>query len=303
MSAKERLRRVVLVAAVAGLVAAGLPAVAHGEARERLSGAGGGLGADFTGDGLPDLLVREKGTGNLRVHLHSGTFDGTRTYPSVVTINAGWQNMRWIGALDLTGDGLAEVLAIDQNWRLVVAVHSGTFNGTSTLKPGLRVIGYNWNVNNLVSVVPGGLIARRADTGDVFRYESTGLNGTSTFLPPSHVTTAGYDEHDTDRFVTTTRLGSGEDAVLFVTAGGELYARDIGVPTRKVLLGTGWNTVDQYLLTDIDHDGYVDIIARTGHVLQVYRNSRADPWGVDPFAVYPTYTHIGYGFDTYDIIT
>jgi len=293
----------VLIAAVAGLAAAALPAAAAANARARSMGTGGGLTADFTGDGFPDLLVRERGTGKLKVHVHSGTFDGTATYSRVATINAGWQNMRWIGAMDLTGDGLADVVAIDQSWRMVVAVHSGHFDGLNTLRPGLTVVGYNWNINNLVTVTPVGLLARRADTGAIYQYQSTGLHGTGTFQPPELVGVATYDSHATDVFVTYAYLGPDREALLFITAAGDLYARNPLNPTERVLLGTRWDTRNSYAMTDINQDGYPDIMARIDHVLQVYPSSQADPWAGDPLATYPGNKDIGYGFDTYDVIT
>lgn len=301
MSVRRWLTRGALAAALVGLAAANPSATAEPE----VMGAGGGYGADFTGDGLPDILAREKGTGKLKVYPHSGTVDGTATYPSVVTINRGWGGMRWIGAMDLTGDGLAEVLAIDQNWRMVVGVHSGSFDGENTLAPGLVVVGYNWNVNNLVSATSGGLYARRAADGEIYVYTSSGLNGTETFDPPTKPNTTQLERHDTDLFVTGGMLGTENGAFLFVSAGGSLYAwNTFPGAGQRMSFGSGWDTVDSYVLTDLNGDFHEDLVARdksTGQ-LRAFLHSGGDPWrtGTSP---YSSHLVIGYGWQTNDIIT
>jgi len=308
MSGRTWFTRSALAAAVLGLAAAGLPASAVAE--PDVLAAGGGHGADFTGDGRPDILAREKGTGKLKVYPHSGTVNGTATYPTAVTINLGWGGMRWIGAMDLTGDGFADVVAIDQNWRMVVAVHSGTFNGTNTLTPGLVVVGYNWNVNNFVSVTGNStLLARRASDGEIFTYGSSGLNGTATFDAPTKPQTTQRERHDNDLFISAGMLGSTNGAFLFVGPGGELYAWDTFVGTnQRRTFGEGWHTVDSYVLTDLNEDGKEDLIARnkaTGE-LWAYLHSGVNPWpqmGPGPEPVYPTRITIGYGWLTNDIIT
>jgi VCBS repeat protein len=306
MSVRRWLTRGALAVVVVGLVATAAPAAG---AAARLLGPGGGYGADFTGDGLPDILAREKGTGKLKVYPHSGTVDATFTYPTVVTINYGWGGMRWIGAMDLSGDGFADVVAIDQNWRMVVAVHSGHFNGTSTLTPGLQVIGYNWNVNNLVSVTSdSSLLARRAADGEIFAYQSNGLNGTDTFGAPTQPRTTQRERHDNDLFISAGMLGSDNGAFLFVGPTGELYAWNTfdGANQRRTL-GEGWHTVDSYVLTDLNADGKEDLVARsraTGE-LWAYLHSGVNPWpqlgpGTEP--VYPSRITIGFGWQTNDVI-
>ncbi len=294
----------VVTALAATLVIAGPPAVAAPAA----TAAGGGHGVDFTGDGLPDVLARERGTGKLKVYPHSGTFGGTGTYPAAVTINLGWQSMRWIGAADVTGDGLADVVAIDSSWRMVVARHSGVFNGTSTLAPGLVVVGYNWHVNDLVSVIDHGdydaILARRASDGKLFRYgNSGGLRGTATFDAPVLFEPGGLDApaRPDDVFIgmaSVTRF-DGPDDFVYITANGQLWTQDPYFHWTY-LLGAGWSGVDSVVLTNLNGDSWPDIIAReksTGNLL-AYLNESGGPAG----RTYVGPSVIGYGWQTNDVI-
>ncbi len=76
-------------------------------------------GGDQTGDGLPDLLARDKATGD--VYLYAA--DGSGGFKPRVKIRTAWTGYtRVIGAGDLDGDGLGDVLALDKSgelWRYV----------------------------------------------------------------------------------------------------------------------------------------------------------------------------------------
>ncbi|WP_328675355.1 VCBS repeat-containing protein [Streptomyces sp. NBC_00322] len=90
---------------------------------------------DFSGDGRPDLLVRQAATGYL--FLYRG--NARAGLDPAVKVGSGWKGWKIIGADDLNGDGIGDLLARDAGgevWR-----YDGT--GTGSFKPRTLVFS-NW---------------------------------------------------------------------------------------------------------------------------------------------------------------
>ncbi|MFD9565850.1 FG-GAP repeat domain-containing protein, partial [Streptomyces sp. NPDC059994] len=132
---------------------------------------------DLNNDGQGDLLTRD-GSGTL--WLQRGNGQGTG-FASRLNIGGGWNAYdKILGADDLTGDGLADVVARTGDGKLYL--HPGTGISTSPFKVRLY-IGPGWQqFKNLAA--PGDLNGDgRADLiatnsrGEAFRYDSNGYGG------------------------------------------------------------------------------------------------------------------------------
>ncbi|MGH3858534.1 FG-GAP repeat domain-containing protein [Actinokineospora sp.] len=290
------------------------------------SGSSGAGSGDLTGDGAKDILARHQATGQLKIYPHSGTYNGTLTYVAPTTINYGWNGLRWIGqgkVVPANGAprAVADVIGITPDGIMRVYPHSGTFNGTSTLTTPVVIVGYGWNINDLIFTydIDGNgfddLVARRQGTGDTYVYRHSGTySGTSTFLAPEHVASGG--ETDLEQNMGDFN-NDGNPDLMFLQADGwlsilSLGEGDINPDTGKpwgvaYALGYGWGTINAITLTDINRDNKVDVLGRRAAdgVLQVYTNTGAwdpDPYGRD-FGVLRQPIIVGYGWNINDVIS
>lgn len=281
---------------------------AHGTAgsMRTMSASSGGRSGDWTGDGIPDMLVRDRDTGQLMVIPHAGTFDGHNTYGEPVVINNGWGNARWVGQADLGGDGLADALALLPNGELWVYPHSGTFDGLNTLSlPTL--IGYNFDVHDLLFTgdVNGDgfddLLARRAGTGNTFFYPNNGgVNGRQTFAA-ADLLAAGGQEDQEQNFADVTLDGIPD--LVYVSPKGTLGAFDLA-NNESFDISDGWQTRTALTLTEINGDGHVDFLGRraSDDGLEVFVHSAAfDP--ANPGATLGAPIDVGVEAGNYDVIS
>jgi hypothetical protein len=297
-----------------------------GRVSTRSASSGGGSG-DFTGDGAKDILARHQATGQLKVYPHSGTYNGLNTYTPVSVINFGWNGLRWIGQgrfagnLNGTPRNLSDVISVGSDGRMIIYPHSGTFNGTSTLRAPSVVVGFNWWVNDLIFTYDfdgngwDDILARRAGTGDTYVYRHSGVfNGTATFLAPQLVSTGGETDLEQNMADVT---GDGSPDLLFLQPDGFLAvfsftAGPIDPATGKPLgqayaLGFGWETINAITLTDINRDGKPDILGRVASNgnLQAYTNTGS--WDPNQFGqAYGTYrvpVVVGFQWGINDVIT
>ncbi|MEI5006893.1 VCBS repeat-containing protein [Streptomyces sp. PmtA] len=145
---------------------------------------------DMTGDGRADLVARQATTGDMYLYAN----DGAGGLKAKGRIGTNWKIYRAVlGAGDINGDGIGDVLAVDRDdslWR-----YDGT--ATGTLKPRALVFGNQWATGRNAFVGVGDitgdgqpdLISRNAQ-GQLLRNAGT---GTGTFRSTVKIATAGWD--------------------------------------------------------------------------------------------------------------
>nr|WP_260696901.1 VCBS repeat-containing protein [Streptomyces sp. 130] len=129
---------------------------------------------DLSGDGKGDLLARDT-SGNL--YLYKGNGLGTK-FAAKIKVGYGYNTYnKIVGAGDLSGDGIADVVARDTKGNLYL--YKGTGNATKPLSARVK-IGYGYNTYKQFAA-PGDLdgdgfadLVGVDGKGDIYRYSSTG---------------------------------------------------------------------------------------------------------------------------------
>ncbi len=310
-----RIKTTLLAAVVAAGVVAGLgPVTATAEAgtpvvhvaptaqKTRAAG-GGGAGRDFTGDGRPDVIARSATSGGLYLYPHSGSFNGTRTYSAARLLDSGWGSMRWIGAADLSGDGLADVVSIDSAGVMRVAVNLGGRLAAN------RVINHGWDINDLVIVTDyngdgyDDLMGRPGLHREFnIYYNNGGVTPTTTFAPPQ-VAISGVSPVIA-MFADFTRDGVPD--MLYTVQSGNMYVYDLA-GNRIVLANRGWYTMDQLSATDVNGDGAPDLLSRDVYTGELYASPHSGSFYLDSngwaMSMLRDKVLVGTGWNMHDLIT
>ncbi|NUS63166.1 MAG: hypothetical protein HOQ46_05890 [Saccharothrix sp.] len=292
----------------------GKAVAAPGEIGTRSASSGASSG-DFTGDHAFDILARQADNGTLKVYPHSRAFDGIRTYRPAVPINYGWSGFRWIGQGRINGDALADVISIDQDGTMRVCPHSGNFNGTATLAPQ-SVVGYGWNVNDLVAfgdLTGDGfddIVARGAGTDYAYLYEHSGvLDGLNTFKAPitilegvRNTVEINLADITLDGYLDVLYLEPADTLGVFSFVDGPVDENG-NTPGMQWDLGYGWSTLNAITVSEVNGDGYPDVLGRRRNgELVVYPHSPT--WNANnPLATLQSPVLLGYGWNTNNVIS
>ncbi|MFE2595670.1 trypsin-like serine protease [Streptomyces sp. NPDC059396] len=128
------------------------PGKGNGEYNSRVKFATGALKGykifgrgDYSGDGKPDLLVRD--TLN-RVFLYRGTGSPTAPFQARITVRTGWTFTSLIASGDVTGDGLADVMARDTAGTLWL--YPGTGKASADIFGARKQLATGYNKYNLL---------------------------------------------------------------------------------------------------------------------------------------------------------
>ncbi|ONI88587.1 hypothetical protein ALI144C_05980 [Actinosynnema sp. ALI-1.44] len=296
------------------------------------SAASGGSSGNFNNDAWPDILARSSVTNELKVYPHSGTYTGApSTYPTAVTINNGWGGVRWIGRGRMAGAGgqpraLSDVIAIENTpqtaGNMYVHVHSGVLNGTSTLsskvlistgwQPGDLIFVYDWNNDGWDDILRRPAVGN--PNGNTYVYlHSKVFNGTQTLLPAQLVIEGGtYDIEQNMADMT----GDGMPDLVYLQWGTTQNDQWLSVydfqTGQAYSLGTGWQSTNALLISDVNKDGNPDVVARVpgstppAQLVPYLHSGKfiADPMG-RAFGVLlaPNGANFGYGWSGNDVIT
>ncbi|MFH8257936.1 FG-GAP repeat domain-containing protein [Streptomyces roseolus] len=227
---------------------------------------------DLTGDGVTDIIAVESSTGDL--YRYSGP--GYVGMGGRVKIGTGWNSMSTIvGTGDVTGDGVADVIAVEKATGDLYRYPGPNYNGGARVK-----IGSNWDsMTNIVGVgdqtgdgVPDVIAVEKA-TGNLYRYSG-----------PNYVGGGGRVQIGTAWNGISTIVGVGDitgDGVADIAAversTGDLYRYDgpdyVGMGARTKI-GVNWDSMTNIVgVGDITGDSVPDLIAVRSDTQKLYRYS------------------------------
>ncbi|WP_445396833.1 transglycosylase family protein [Streptomyces sp. LE64] len=226
---------------------------------------------DLTGDGRPDIVAVEKATGDL-FRYAGPSFTGGAARQK---LGYGWNGMSDIvGTGDLTGDGVADIIAVDASSGDLYRYAGPGYAGGGRVK-----IGVNWDA--MTNVTPVGdltgdgqpdVIAVEKATGDLYRYAGPNFAGGAARTKIGN----GWNMY-------STVVGTGDltgdgvaDLVAVHTLNGNLYrysGPNYNGGTR-VQIGNGWQTMTNLTgVGDITGDNVPDLLAVDPTTDRLYRYS------------------------------
>ncbi|MGN6107143.1 MAG: FG-GAP repeat domain-containing protein, partial [Kofleriaceae bacterium] len=236
--------------------------------------------ADVNGDGLPDLVGFGPGAVLVALKSATGGYRGTTAWTTDFSSAAGWTSAhaRFVG--DVTGDGRADVVGID-NWGVYVSPSAGASFGSKQLWVRGFIDGWDNSKHiRLLADLDGDGLSDLIGFGydGVYVSKSNGVR----FSAPEKVSSAfGYNAGwrigthvravanlNGDRYADLIGLGPNGVEVALGTATGfgspTVWLNDLGDPS-------GWNGNQHVrLIGDVDGDGLDDVVGISGQVFVSY---------------------------------
>lgn len=248
--------------------------------------------ADATGDGRPDVVIRD-GSGALWVYPHSGAAAGTNPYTVArYAAGTGWDASDALLAGDVTGDGRADLLGRAHAGDLWV-YPTDAAGGAGGPWPTRFAAGSRWAFENalLLGDVTGDgrpdLVARdrAATNGTLWIYPNTGATTSDPWTAPRFFAGTGWNT------VTEIALGDltgdGRPDLMARDRRGELWIYPHSGASGggsnpwtagRRWAGSGWSTATALKLADVDGDGRPDLVDHEQDgTLWVYPTSGAAP--------------------------
>ncbi|WP_344179638.1 FG-GAP-like repeat-containing protein [Kribbella lupini] len=230
---------------------------------------------DLTGDGLPDMIAVHRPTGALYRYTNNGqgSFEGGA---NAVKIGTGWNGMTELtGVGDLTGDGNADVAAVEKSTGKLWLYRGPSLSGTTRLLignsgwTGMRdLIG----IGNITGDSRPDLVTIEKSTGKLWVYPGK-LNGLAA---RKQLGTSWQKMTKLAAIGDLSRDGKPDFAAVDIATGKLWLYKGLGFAggTSRVEIGTGgWNGMRSLTgFGDLTGDGVPDLItvANTGGDMYVY---------------------------------
>ncbi|WP_186777273.1 FG-GAP repeat domain-containing protein [Streptomyces salinarius] len=225
---------------------------------------------DLTGDGVTDVIAVETATGDLYRYSGPEYTGGTAR----VKIGTKWDTISDItGVGDLTGDGVADIIAVDAGNGNLYRYSGPDYNGGSRVQ-----IGTKWDtMTNIVGAgdltgdgVPD-IVAVEKSTGDLYRYSGPDYAGGSRVKIGVkwnvYTSLTGVGDLTGDGVADIIAVDA-EDGNLYRYSGPDYNGGS------RVQIGTKWDTMTNLTgVGDITGDGVPDLLAVNSSSQYLYRYS------------------------------
>ncbi|GHF41024.1 hypothetical protein FHX82_004905 [Amycolatopsis bartoniae] len=254
---------------------------------------------DLNGDGIDDVLTRDRASTGIDLYTGTGGLNGTSTLAGPTRVRTATPNRVWFGQGDLNGDGRADIASIDGSGVMYAAYNQGTSTPSfaadvsflSGFTPSSPVclgdfVGSDPN-NPLEPDGRADLVLKNPSTKAIDLYVNDGtVNGKPSYSYRGALLT-GAD------YVTGIHLadltGDYFKDILVTMTDGTLWLLDLfadvdsaGNPVAKWfrIIDSGMNAADHLLFPDFNQDDYPDFAARltaTGELRGVLHSGTWNP--------------------------
>ncbi|MFE4469969.1 GH25 family lysozyme [Leifsonia sp. NPDC056824] len=271
---------------------------------------------DTNGDGRPDLLSR---TTSGALEYYSGGMFAQPAFGAAQTVGSGWGMFnRVVGAGDLSGDGIPDIVSTDTSGNLWLYQGNGNSGGVNrSYKSGVRV---GWGWSDFTTIVGGAdmngdgradLIAVRSD-GTLWLFPGTGTvnaSSPSTFSGGIRIGSGGWTAFtkivagDFNGDGVTDILASTSDGTMYFYAGIRQTPSSTAWVSPGVVVGSGWNAIKSIVSTgDANGDGKADLVAlKPDGTLWLYAGTGNT--GVSGASGLASPAVVGSGWNTFSTVT
>ncbi|GAB3979129.1 hypothetical protein GCM10029978_073680 [Actinoallomurus acanthiterrae] len=228
--------------------------------------------ADVNGDGKADIVALDS-SGRLWLYPSSGQAVNDHVLSGSVRVGTGWGGFGQLYVSDITGDGKADIVALDGKGQLWLYPSTGQTVADHVVGGAVR-IGTGWGAfNRLITADVTGDgkadIVTLDNKGQLWLYPSTGQAVTDHVL--SGAVRIGTGWGGFGQLYVSDITGDGKADIVALDGKGQLWlypstgqAVTDHVLSGSVRIGTGWGGFGQLYVSDITGDHKADIVALDG---------------------------------------